>query len=283
MRYESTVQRELFDFEQQPPKTNLLRWAGSKASVVSQISKYIDFTRDYLEPFCGSAALHFEGLPSRAFLNDANSKLISFYSELASKPLEVWTWYDEQPVDEPTYYAIRDEYNLGRSATLEAAMFLYLNHFGWNGIYRTNNRGMYNTPFGASSKPKRKVSFDELQWYAERIPRNGLFSLDFEEMVRQIDPVNACIFFDPPYYTGETRVFNEYGEVTFQSKDLVRLHALACEFAEKNSVIITYKDCEEFRNLFEDHIIEANQVSRIVGGKAERRKSELELVAKLGS
>lgn len=276
------IQRELFVLDQLPPRSHLLRWAGSKAGVFKEIGRHIDFSRDYLEPFCGSAALHFGGLPKSSFLNDANAKLISFYREVATNPEEIWEWYQDQPVNEDTYYSIRKNFNSNQDATRSASMFLYLNHFGYNGIYRTNQRGKYNTPFGASSKPKRKISFDELRWYSERIPLHGLSSLDFEEMVRKIDPRNASIFFDPPYYTAENRVFNEYGEVTFEAKDLRRLHELARELADTNTVVITYKECDEFRNLFGEHIIEVNQVSRIVGGRPDRRRTEPELVAKLG-
>lgn len=266
-----------------PPQSNLLRWAGSKASTLKQISPYLDFSRDYFEPFCGSAAMHFKFKPKNSFLNDANSRLISFYRHVATNTEEVWAWYYDQKISEANYYSIRKKFNKTSSGIAQAAMFLYLNHYGFNGIYRTNQKGELNTPFGAKLKQKRKLELDELCWFASQIQIDKLMSMDFEDSVRKIDPKGMCIYFDPPYFTTQTRVFSEYGKTVFSQNDLLRLRDLVFDFASNNLIAISYKDCSEFRELFAPFIVSTHSVARNVGGFANRRKRDLEVLAIIGN
>ena len=68
----------------------LLKWAGGKARLASQISTAFGGPCEgtYFEPFVGSAAvfLHLksEGLVGRAVLSDANNKLCLLYTSDAA-------------------------------------------------------------------------------------------------------------------------------------------------------------------------------------------------------
>ncbi|CTQ48098.1 DNA adenine methylase [Jannaschia donghaensis] len=257
-----------------------IRWAGSKASSASQIMPLLDFRRPYIEPFCGSAAFFFKQKPDFSYLNDSNPALISFYDELCRNPAEVWKNYDDTPIDEPTYYEKRKEFNQLELGTRKASLFLYLNHYGFNGIFRTNRKGELNTPFGARKKIRNKMSLEEITSHSEALKGVSLYCGDFEDFLKNLSPEGCCIYMDPPYFTDDSRVFGEYGAYTFKAIDLQRLLDVAIELAASNNkIVISYKDCTEFRDLFRATIRSEITVQRNVGGFAGRRKTDQELVA----
>lgn len=260
----------------------MLKWAGSKSNVSSQLKQFLAFDRPYIEPFCGSAAFYFESLPKEAALNDLNSHLIDCYRSVRDEPSEVWRQYDRLEVSEENYYKVRTMFNDMQRSHLKSALFVYLNHYCFNGIYRTNKSGLFNTPYGAKSKIKKKFSLEDFVYFSQALQNTALHSSDFETFLQLIAPSKTCIYMDPPYFTVEGRVFNEYGAKSFLADDLARLHAIAIKLANDNLVVISYKNCSEFRDLFEPYLAAPITVTRNVGGFAGRRKSETELIAVLG-
>jgi len=198
-------------------------------------------------------------------------------------PHHVWEHYDALEVSEQNYYVVRTRFNQMAKSYLKSALFLYLNHYCFNGIYRTNKAGLFNTPYGAKQKIKKKFSIEDFMHFSSSLKNTELHSSDFETFLDAVAPSDSCIYMDPPYFTVEGRVFNEYGAKAFLADDLARLHKVATRLADKNIVVISYKDCSEFRDLFEAHLAAPITVTRNVGGFAGRRKSETELIAVLGA
>lgn len=260
----------------------MLKWAGSKSNVSSQLKQFLTFDRPYIEPFCGSAAFYFESRPAEAALNDLNSHLMDCYRSVRDDPSEVWLHYDALEVSEENYYIVRTKFNEMQRSHLKSALFVYLNHYCFNGIYRTNKSGLFNTPYGAKLKIKKKFSIEDFKYFSTALQNTTLHSLDFEAFLELVAPSKTCIYMDPPYFTVEGRVFNEYGAKAFLADDLARLHSIAVRLAGNNIVVISYKNCSEFRDLFEPYLAAPITVTRNVGGFAGRRKSETELIAVLG-
>ncbi|MFN3259738.1 MAG: DNA adenine methylase [Pikeienuella sp.] len=263
-------------------KTKLLKWAGSKSQVSDQIRPYLSFDRAYVEPFCGSAFFFFENSPAESYLNDLNFELICFFKHTRNTPNLVWYYYDRVPVEEVSYYQARDTYNELGDCPEKAGLFVYLNHFCFNGLYRTNKAGEFNTPYGGRQKPKRKLSRDNFQEFSQTLRSAHLTARDFEAFLDRLDPDGACIYMDPPYFTNDERVFGEYGSNTFKKIDLQRLLEVSVRMSRRNKVVVSYKNCSEFREAFRKYIVGDISVIRNVGGFAGRRKSEQELVAVLG-
>lgn len=257
----------------------LLRWAGSKSQSAAAIAPFLDFEKNYVEAFCGSASFFFTNGPSKAFLNDTNSNLINFYRDLVDTPSQVWSLYNSYSVDRDSYYEIRTKYNQARSSVEKSAFFLYLNHYCFNGIYRTNNSGFFNTPFGKHGKNKKKLPWENFQSFSE-IAKSASFScLDFEDFLISSNIEESCIYLDPPYFTKDDRVFREYGTNSFKSDDLKRLFKVFEKISQDNLVVVTYKDCSEFRAMFSKYIVSEVSITRNIGGFAGRRKRDTELVA----
>lgn len=163
-------------------------------------------------------------------------------------------------------------------------MFLYLNHYCFNGIYRTNSKGKFNTPYGAKKKIKIKASYDDLLNCARAIRNVKFSSDDFEYFLDSISPQRAVIYLDPPYFTKDTRVFGEYSKNIFNLSDLARLRVVAEKLCgKKNKIVISYANCTEFKNYFSDCIVGKIKVQRNVGGFSGRRRIDSELIAVLGS
>lgn len=262
--------------------SKLLRWAGSKTQSAKVIEPFLDFQGSYIEPFCGSASFFFSRAPKSAVLNDSNKGLISFYRHLRRSPTQLWQLYNSFEINKDRYYELRDEYNSSHYNIRKAAIFMYLNHFCFNGLYRTNSKGAFNTPFNGSKKTKSKLSLDETKHFARSLKNSDLYCTDFEKFLQKVNPVGACIFMDPPYFTEESRVFTEYGSQLFKIDDLGRLLQISEVVSQKNLVVITHKECSEFRSLFGDYIRMSIPITRNVGGFSGRRKRDIELLAVLG-
>ncbi|WP_159096968.1 DNA adenine methylase [Pseudovibrio sp. Alg231-02] len=257
----------------------LLKWAGSKSNVSEKIKSYLDFSRPYIEPFCGSAAFFFKFEPQVAFLNDVNENLMDCFRHVRDSADDVWKIYDKIEISEERYYEVREEFNELQLGVEKAARFVYLNHYCFNGIYRTNKKGEFNTPFGAKKKVKQKLSLNDFQNISSVLRKATISSDDFEAFIDTIKPERSCIYMDPPYFTNEARVFSEYNSKQFRGDDLARLLKISKKYATNNRIVISYRDCGEFRDLFEPYILGTVPVTRNVGGFVGRRKTETELLA----
>ncbi len=261
--------------------SKILKWAGSKANIFHQLEKHLDFDKPYVEPFCGSSAFFFAGKPRVAHLNDANDKLINFYLQLQQAPEPLWALYYSYPVSQDDYYYYRAKFNQERDEISLAALFLYLNHYSFNGIYRTNSSGAFNTPYGANKKIKQKLTLEQILNASTAVQAATFSCDDFQSFIEELGPVGHTIYMDPPYHTQETRVFKEYGASVFSEFDLRRLKKICVSLSYHNKVVVSYKRCTDFADMFGEHIIGEISVTRNVGGFTGRRKADLEYVAVL--
>jgi len=125
-----------------------LKWPGGKrwlSHAIVELTKGRD-TRRYYEPFLGGGAAFFELQPKKATLSDINPHLIETYDQVRQKPLAIAKRLAKITVDPDTYYHIRSQ--KPRSAVGRAVRFLYLNRTAFAGMYRENESGKFNVPFG---------------------------------------------------------------------------------------------------------------------------------------
>lgn len=158
-----------------------LRWAGSKRQLIPRLRNFWseDFRR-YIEPFAGSASLFFDIEPRRAILGDANGELISTLRAVKKNVHEVVASLRRLPSGERAYYRVRslELGNLSRPET--AGRFIYLNHYCFNGIFRTNKQGRFNVPYGPP-KSGARVKMAPLLRAARLLRRAKLLNGDFAE------------------------------------------------------------------------------------------------------
>jgi DNA adenine methylase len=165
------------------PVRPLLKWAGGKRQLLPVLAEHypLRFSR-YVEPFVGSGAVFFDLLNQgrltgcRIQLSDVNADLIGCYWMVRDRTTEVLralrALAREYRLDGSTvYYDVRDrrfnpmradlrlrsasEKEVAERYTPElAAMMVFLNRTGFNGLFRLNRRGGFNVPVGRYVNPR---------------------------------------------------------------------------------------------------------------------------------
>src|SRR5438046_2135596 len=128
---------------------SFLRWAGSKRQLLPRIIPLIGSGYDrYVEPFAGSACLFFGLLPKRALLGDINQELMFTYRQVQRQATEVGRQLARMRKCKAAYLRLRSTDPAALGAATRAARFIFLNRCCFNGLYRTNQRGQFNVPYG---------------------------------------------------------------------------------------------------------------------------------------
>jgi DNA adenine methylase len=234
------------------PQTLLpfLKWAGGKRWLMPLARAVRTFpVNTYVEPFLGSGAMFFSFRPARAVLSDSNVELVDTYQAIAEDWAAVLSHLrrHDQRHSREHYYRVR--LMRPRTDATRAARFIYLNRTCWNGLYRVNRQGIFNTPIG--TKKRAILDTDDFSEIAKSLAHAKLVAGDFEP---QIDLARAgdLVFADPPYtvrhqYNG----FVKYNEQLFSWADQERL-CTALERAKKRgcTVICTNADHSSIRELY---------------------------------
>ena len=255
-----------------------LRWAGSKRQLLTRlVDHWPGGNTRYVEPFAGSASLFFELEPRSALLSDINGELISTYRVVRERPKAVYRSLIRWANDRTQYYTVRNLQPSGLDILDQAARFIYLNRFCFNGLYRTNGRGDFNVPYGGEkggSLPSEKM----LESAAAILSRAELLSGDFETVLTNVK-VGDFVYLDPPYSMNYRRAFTEYSSTPFGDKDLVRLrntldriHNIGATF------LLSYADCDEGRILSKGFNSSTVSAKRSIAGLSDNRRSEKELI-----
>ena len=257
-----------------------LKWAGGKRWLMPLASQLRDMNiARYIEPFLGSGAMYFGLQPSKAILSDRNSELIETYQAIADDwelVLHHLRQHDKRHCPEH-YYAIRGRQC--RTLATRAARFIYLNRTCWNGLYRVNLAGVFNTPIG--TKKRALLDSDDFERIAKLLRRSILIAGDFEDQVNLAGP-GDLVFADPPYtvrhqYNG----FVKYNEQLFSWEDQERLKCTLVRAKKRGATIIcTNADHYSIRELYEsDFQIFAMSRYSSIAGNGGTRGNYAEIVA----
>jgi DNA adenine methylase len=260
-----------------PARRSFLRWAGSKRKLIPRLEKFWNerYSR-YVEPFAGSACLFFTVGPNRAILGDSNRELINVYRVLRAEPERMYRRLMAIPRERKSYYRWRAKDPRLLDSETRALRFVYLNHNCFNGIYRTNNDGQFNVPFG--SKLATYLSRDEFIGCSQALADVKFVSGDFQDTLAHVAQ-GDFVYLDPPYAVGSRRVFREYGKKPFHTDDverlsneLTRIHELGAHF------VVSYADCREARALASDWNSQKVLVRRHIAGFSDHRAHSFEWI-----
>lgn len=256
-----------------------LRWAGSKRAVLGQLLRaFPEKFHTYIEPFAGSACIFFKIDPQRAVLNDLNRELIETYEIVRVKPVEIGNFLQKMPVGKEEFYTVRNLDPATLPPVERASRFIYLNRFCFNGLYRTNNSGKFNVPYGAP-KNHRVPTASDLEMCAHSLEKATLVSGDFEAVVRKNAKRGDLVYLDPPFYRQKVRVFREYNSEPFAAADFERLVALLIWLDSKGiKFCVSYADCKEAKVAFAGWPSFRINTNRNISGFAQHRRKARELV-----
>jgi DNA adenine methylase len=239
------------------PIRPLLKWAGGKRQLLPYLRSHYPerFTR-YVEPFLGSGAVFFDllsqgRLESRwADLADLNPDLVGCYHMVRDEPeavIEALETLERQHRADSTgcYYRVRDEQfnpERARSTTytpVRAAMLIYLNRTGFNGLFRLNRQGEFNVPAGRYANPRicdaahiRSVAA------ALRHPGIRLRLAGFEDVLDGTGR-GDFVYCDPPYApVSRTARFAHYTAGGFTWPDQQRLRRAVTAAARRGAIVV---------------------------------------------
>lgn len=214
----------------------------------------------YHEPFLGSGALFFDlwnrgALRHGARLTDTNADLIGCYGAVRARVEEVIGALQQladarQQSPAAHYYRVRDRlFNPARTSPDRpgqseyspelAAMFLYLNRTGFNGLFRLNSRGAFNVPAGRYANP-RICDAANLRRVAAALSAPGVqLAHAGYESVLDAAREGDFIYFDPPYApTSATARFTSYTANGFSDGDHERLQRVVIQLAERRCRVV---------------------------------------------
>jgi len=262
----------------------LLKWAGGKRSLVERILGLFPEdhrSRAFHEPFFGGGAVFFRLEPEAGSINDVNARLMNFYRVVRDSPDELVEAAKEYVYDEEVYYRLRDRFNQRPSDPVEdAALFLYLNKTGYNGLYRVNSRGEFNVPFGRYVDPT--ILHPRVIRRASRVLRGiDLRCGDFTYLKDFASPGDIC-YLDPPYQpASKTAHFVDYSAGGFGEEDQARLRDLCVELDGVGVHLVqSNSDTELIRGLYADtgFTLTSLRTSRMISSKVSSRGSGYDLL-----
>lgn len=238
-----------------------LKWAGGKRKILPAI---LDIIRPHLtdectffEPFVGGGVVSLTLKHPNLKINDINSDLIECYLAIKDNPNELMRLLDFHLMHHNAehYYSVRaldrdpQKYN-ALSNIEKAARLVYLNKTCYNGLFRVNSKGQFNTPIGRYVNPKI-YDYNNIMSISEYFTKAMITatSTSFEHAVSDAKK-GDFIYFDPPY-DYETNGFREYHKNGFNDFDLRNLREVSDALIEKGCfVLLSNNDTEKVRMIF---------------------------------
>ncbi len=219
------------------PAQPFVKWVGGKRSLLEEIrSRLPENFNNYFEPFAGGGALFFsleEGLKT-ATLADSNIELIMTYRAIQMDPQLLIASLKRRTAkhSEKYYYNTRKKEEV--SPIEIASRFLYLNKTCYNGLYRVNKSGGFNTPMGNYANPNI-IQEENILLCHQALKKAAILYGDFEQIIPER---GDFVYFDPPYHPTNELSFTEYTKENFTEKDQVRLRDFITSLHKKGVFIM---------------------------------------------
>lgn len=259
-----------------------LKWAGNKYRCLDYILESLPEGNRLIEPFAGSAAIFLNSNYQSYLLGEENRDLISLFSHLKEEGERFINYcqklFNPQNNCEETYYALRHKFNGSKNSRMRAALFLYLNRHGYNGLCRYNQKGSYNVPFGRYVKPY--FPRQEMLNFIQKSQSATFLHSDFRETFKLAKP-GDLIYCDPPYAPlNQDSNFTSYVSKQFGEQEQITLAELANASADKGiTVLISNHDTEFTRYHYRRSEIKSFSVKRSISCKSSERRQVGEILA----
>lgn len=264
-----------------------LKWAGGKSQLLQQFSAFFpDSFNNYIEAFTGGGAVFFHLFASGKLKNkeitliDTNEELTNLYEVIKNKKtlnklIKILN-NGEFINDEVTFYKIRSMEP--KDEVSRAARMLYLNRTCFNGLFRVNSRGKFNTPFGRYNNPQI-CNEENLESVHDALKNVEIFNKDFTAVL-DVAKKGDFVYFDPPYHpVSKTASFTSYTKNSFTLKDQARLAKTYKELDRRGcKLMLSNSDVKAIKELYKGFRIELVQAKRRINCRASGRGVINELV-----
>ena len=254
----------------------ILKWAGGKTQLLKELIPRIPkhYNR-YIEPFIGGGALFFALKPTNAIIADSNPELILTYQQLARNIEKVIEYLEQYTNTSETFYKVRAQDWKELPKAEAAARMIYLNKTCFNGLYRVNRQGRFNTPFGRYKNPNI-CDIEHLHAASDILKNATIICGNYLDVLNKYASPGDFIFLDPPYIpVSKYGDFKRYTKEQFYEKDQIqlseefhRLYNLGC------SVILTNSHHPLVEQLYIDFPQDVISTRRSISSKGTSRSGE---------
>ena len=177
------------------------------------------------------------------------------------------------------FHALRDEFNRTSDLRRKAALFIFLNRHGYNGLCRYNTKGRLNVPFGRYHHPQ--FPRERMRIFHRFLQTCDLEHSDFRAVMAHAG-AGDFVYCDPPYLpASDTANFTTYARDGFTTSDHADLVA-SCRAASARGawVVVSNHDTAVTRELYRDaDELRELSVARRISCHSETRTHVRELLA----
>jgi len=267
----------------------VIKWAGGKRQLLAELERRLPASwNTYFEPFVGGGALlvHLEntGKISSAVIADINQELINLYQVVREQPCHLMSAVlnEEFTNDVDSFNRWKRQFNsiMGMPGyeIERAAILIYLNRYGFNGLWRVNTKGEFNVPFGRHAN-RTLVCETSLMKFSTLLAKVRILNDDFASAVRTAQR-GDFVYFDPPYMpVSRTANFTDYNSRGFRFEDQIRLAGLFRQLSKKGVLImLSNSKVPEVEELYNNFTIDTVDAKRFINCNGQRRKGTQEII-----
>lgn len=264
----------------------ILKWAGGKRQLLDRILPLIPKHTTYYEPFFGGGAILFGLQPQKAVVNDINPELINVYQVIQRNPEELIRLLRCHDIynEESYFYKVREvdrrpEIYAALTPEERAARIIYLNRTCFSGLFRVNQKGMFNTPWGSYDKPG--ICNEEAIWAMHKyLKRTGIRVLcgDYKQALKYVRKT-GFVYLDPPYMPVSSASFTEYTRNGFGEEQQIELKE-QCDKLNRRGIrfLLSNSSCPFIEDLYRDYIIEQVPAKRAIHIDSRRKGAVKEVL-----
>ncbi len=259
-----------------------LKWAGGKRQLLPVIREMLPEDIGgctYCEPFIGGGAVFLDLQPAQAVINDFNDELVNCYRVVRDHPDALIGELSGYRNEESFFYRIRsldrDPGLAALSDVQRAARVIFLNRTCFNGLYRVNSRGFFNTPFGRYKSPT--LVHAELLLAVSRYLNESAVQIHSGDYAVVLDnlPTKSFAYLDPPYHpVSRNGSFTSYVQGGWAEADQIRLRD-ACRSLDSRNIrfLLSNSSTPLIREIYREFSIRTVQAVRNINSKGNGRGS----------
>lgn len=276
------------------------KWLASELNNIYKTKFQKNSYKYYIEPFAGGLGSLLYVLPTleekgieTIIINDINNVLINTYKSIKNKKNKVFKEYwkiekeykktitkkafklnphkdkveirKELACAKEYFYSARDRFNevKDKNNVESVALFLFLSQHSFNGLYRENQSGGYNSPYnwetGCPNRAKKKQLIEE---YSEIFNKYNIIfeNKDVFSFLKKYQKLSkdAIFYFDPPYLN-ESMPETKYNKDHFTKE---KQYLLLNKYTELDNVIFSNHYFKVFEDFCKESSFEFKKVYR---------------------
>ena len=282
-----------------------LKWAGGKSKLMDEIEKVYseDFRFNskkytYVDLFSGGGSSWLFVIqkyhPKQVIVNDINPNVINLWRCIQNNPKELCSElyvlksnYSKLDLDDRKKYflnlrkSFNDKKDVLRGTNTDiklASEFLFLNKTCYNGLWRTNSKGEFNTSFGKQTNPNNIPNIydeDNIMRLSELISGVKFTCGDYKDVIGDNITGNVLVYMDPPY----RGTWADYSKESFGEQEQIELSHYMKELKDRGFLVIqSNSKCDDgfFEEYYKDFEIKTlEDVQRNIRPTAERKVKEI--------